>query len=138
MAVKTSAFRAVRRGCRALLGAHLDLYRLQSMPKRNRAKSRASLEVLAALMRAPREGRYGLQLADLSGVKAGTLYPILQRLEDDGWIEGSWEDVDPSAEKRPRRRYYRLTDLGEKCAESEIQLALEALHLPSTNRPGDR
>ena len=36
-------------------------------------------------------------------------YPILLRLEHEGWVASHWEDIDPRAEKRPARRYYRLT-----------------------------
>ena len=31
------------------------------------------------------------------------------RLEHEGWVASRWEDIDPQAEKRPARRYYRLT-----------------------------
>ena len=37
-----------------------------------------------------------------------TVYGVLDRLEDRGWIEGYWEDQDPDS-NRPRRRFYRLT-----------------------------
>ena len=41
----------------------------------------------------------------------GTVYPALRRLERDGLIGGKWVDVAGGA---PRRRYYRLTQQGEK------------------------
>jgi PadR family transcriptional regulator, regulatory protein PadR len=43
------------------------------------------------------------------GLQPGTAYPILLRLEHEGWVASRWEDIDPRAEKRPARRYYRLT-----------------------------
>jgi len=52
---------------------------------------------------------YGLELSEETGLQPGTAYPILLRLEHEGWVTSRWEDVDPRAEKRPARRYYRLT-----------------------------
>jgi len=40
-----------------------------------------------------------------------TVYGVLDRLEDRGWIVGSWEDQDRESNK-PRRRFYRLTPEG--------------------------
>ncbi len=40
-----------------------------------------------------------------------TVYGVLDRLEDAGWITGRWEDRHPEANK-PRRRFYRLTPTG--------------------------
>jgi DNA-binding PadR family transcriptional regulator len=97
------------------------------MGDRKRELSRAALNVLASFMREPAEPHYGLQLISDCGVKAGSLYPILQRFEDDGWIEGTWEEVDPREEKRPRRRYYRLTGLGQQAAREELRRATSGL-----------
>ena len=41
-------------------------------------------------------------------VKAGSLFPALRRLEQQGWIEGQWA---PSENNR-RARYYTLTRTG--------------------------
>lgn len=55
----------------------------------------------------------------LSGGKlswtAGTLYPVLHRLESEGLVESFWR---PS-ESGPRRKYYRLTRKGEQALASE-------------------
>lgn len=42
--------------------------------------------------------------------KAASLYPLLYRLEERGWIAGRW--VEQSDERR--RRFYRLTPAGRK------------------------
>lgn len=47
---------------------------------------------------------------DLLRVEEGSLYPALQRLELNGWIEGEWG---LSANNR-RARFYRLTPEGRK------------------------
>ena len=65
--------------------------------------------VLQALLRDPVREMYGLELSEETGLQPGTAYPILLRLEHESWITSRWEDVDPRAEKRPARRYYRLT-----------------------------
>ena len=46
-----------------------------------------------------------------------TVYQVLDRLEDAGWVSGSWE-VLPAGQKRPRRRYYRLTAAGVEAARA--------------------
>jgi DNA-binding PadR family transcriptional regulator len=40
-----------------------------------------------------------------------TVYGVLDRLEDRGWVEAYWEELD-STSNRPRRRFYRLTSEG--------------------------
>jgi DNA-binding PadR family transcriptional regulator len=66
--------------------------------------------VLAALYDDPSGWRYGYDIARETGLASGTLYPILGRLTDRGFLETRWED--PSPEGRPRRHLYRLTTQG--------------------------
>ncbi|MGK5681865.1 PadR family transcriptional regulator [Actinoplanes sp. URMC 104] len=80
------------------------------------------LKVLAALVADPAEQRYGLELMQDTRLPSGTLYPILARLERAGWVESRWEEIDPVAEGRPSRRYYRLTADGVVAARREIAL----------------
>lgn len=68
--------------------------------------------VLWALLVEPRAERYGLEIGDEAGLPSGTVHPILARLEGAGWVQSRWEDVDPTVEGRPARRYYRLTPDG--------------------------
>jgi PadR family transcriptional regulator len=43
----------------------------------------------------------------------GTLYKALARLERAGLLASEWENADLAADEgRPRRRFYRVTDLG--------------------------
>lgn len=64
-----------------------------------------------------RKAMYGYEMAreievvtgKLLTLKEGTLYPILHRLEQEGYVEAYWEET---AEGR-NRRYYRLTQRGE-------------------------
>jgi DNA-binding PadR family transcriptional regulator len=82
-------------------------------------------KVLAAFLEDPAVDRYGLDLIRASGHPSGTLYPILLRLQNAGWVEAYWEDIDPVQAGRPARRYYRLTPDGQASAYAEIA-ALQA------------
>src|SRR5580700_6510967 len=81
------------------------------------------LLVLQALLREPGRELYGLELSEETGLLPGTAYPILLRLENEGWVTSRWEDIDPAAEKRPARRYYRLTASGATEASAAIAAA---------------
>ena len=61
----------------------------------------------------------GADLARESGFKSGTLYPILLRLEAAGWLASRWEEGEPASLGRPRRRYYRITAIGQHHMASE-------------------
>lgn len=68
------------------------------------------IRVLAALTADPgATAHYGLDIMRASGLASGTLYPILARLTEAGWLEKSWEQLDPAVAGRPARAYYRLT-----------------------------
>lgn len=97
--------------------------------------SGATLAVLAAFLNAGAKPVYGRELMEAGGVKSGTLYPILDRLEDEGWIVGEWEAVDPRTVGRPRRRYYKLTGAGAVAATREVQRASARLRVPSALIP---
>jgi DNA-binding PadR family transcriptional regulator len=77
--------------------------------------------VLRLLLTDPSKEWYSLAVGQESGLANGTVHPILARLESAGWLESRWEQVDPREEKRPRRRYYRLT--GEGVVEARRALA---------------
>ena len=50
----------------------------------------------------------------------GTLYNLLKRMLEDGWIDELAERPDPELDDE-RRRYYRLTGLGERVASLEAE-----------------
>ena len=76
----------------------------------------ATLDVLEALM-GPDEELYGLKIAQNAGRKVGSVYPILARLEEAGWVESSWERED-RGERGPRRRFYRFSPEGLDAARA--------------------
>jgi len=66
-----------------------------------------TLSVLAALYDQPVQWQHGYALASKTGLKSGTLYPILIRLADRGLVEACWQEEPVPG--RPRRHLYRLT-----------------------------
>ena len=72
------------------------------------------MKVLRALTADPARWRYGYELGTETGLKAGSLYPILVRLAERGFLEASWEESPPPG--RPARHLYRLTPHGQELA----------------------
>ena len=77
--------------------------------------------VLKVLLAAPRQEHYGLELAREAGLASGTIYPLLARLENAGWLESGWEDINEAREGRRKRRYYKLTGHGAREARKIIE-----------------
>lgn len=102
------------------------LGRLQTMVKRPPRISGPTLRILKEfLAEAPRE-MAGSEIGRITGLPSGTLYPVLLRLEEAGWLRSEWERGDPALLCRPRRRFYRLTAQGMEKAHAalgELQLA---------------
>jgi DNA-binding PadR family transcriptional regulator len=63
---------------------------------------------------------HGYELASITGIKSGTLYPLLLRLEGAGYLEAEWQA--PVAGGRPPRHAYRLTAAGQRLARAEASL----------------
>ncbi len=85
------------------------------MPQ-SRSLSPVAKTVLAALLERAGAWSYGYDLAKLAGIKSGTLYPLLIRLEQGGYLEAEWQP--PSMPGRPPRHAYRLTAAGLELARS--------------------
>ena len=85
----------------------------------------ASLHILLALRGGERHGyaimREAEEISD-GAVKLGpgTLYGSIKRMLADGLIEESDERPDPDLDDQ-RRRYYRLTGLGERVCAAEVE-----------------
>lgn len=87
----------------------------------------ATALVLEALLSA--ESVWGLQIVKDTDKKPGTVYPILERLEAAGWIQGEWEVTEER--KGPRRRYYRLLAEARPLAQEFVR-AQKSKNTPST------
>ncbi|MGN6815434.1 MAG: PadR family transcriptional regulator [Solirubrobacterales bacterium] len=59
---------------------------------------------------------------------SGTIYPILRRLEDEGFIKHRWTEVQVDNQRR-RRRYYELTGEGRRAAQAATVNQRQALRL---------
>ncbi|MDT8716863.1 PadR family transcriptional regulator [Clostridium sp. 19966] len=53
-------------------------------------------------------------------LKEGTLYPVLYRLEDSGWIESY--RVMPQEERKIPRKYYKITSKGVEALKEQVNL----------------
>jgi PadR family transcriptional regulator PadR len=84
---------------------------------RKRVLSSHARTLLAALLDAQGRWSYGYELVSLTGIKSGTLYPLLIRLEAQGHLEAEWQQ--PVASGRPPRHAYRLTAEGRQLALRE-------------------
>jgi transcriptional regulator len=75
------------------------------------------------------ESRHGYELGKLIESRShgrlvfqiSSLYPVLCRMEDRGWIKGRWVEKDGQR----RRKYYRLTRDGQKVLEAKQATWLE-------------
>ena len=99
---------------------------------RSRAPSRQTVAVLHALAADPAAWRYGYELGQQVGLKAGSLYPILIRLADRGLLETRWEAPPPG---RPARHLYRLTQAGLDLAAAQTEAAQAQAAQPAATRP---
>ena len=80
------------------------------------------------LLTIQRGTRYGFDIIEQTGLPSGTVYPSLGRLKRLGYLESEWEDRKTAdKERRPRRRYYRVTPEGA----AELQRALERVNILS-------
>jgi PadR family transcriptional regulator, regulatory protein PadR len=78
--------------------------------QRNRPPSPETRRVLAVLAAAGLEWVHGYTILKATGLKSGSLYPILMRLEAQGHLEAEWQA--PERPGRPPRHAYRLTAQG--------------------------
>jgi PadR family transcriptional regulator PadR len=96
----------------------LDLLALD----RELKKGAAELLLLSVIEARPRHGyELGKLIETLSGGRLvfhlDSLYPLLYRLEERGWIKGAW--VEKAGERR--RRFYRLTPTGQRVLARQRQ-----------------
>jgi DNA-binding PadR family transcriptional regulator len=75
-----------------------------------------------------RTWRHGYDLSKETGLRSGTLYPLLMRLSEQGLLESRWQE--PERSGLPPRHVYRLTASG-------LALAREQ-ELAANGHTGDR
>lgn len=73
-------------------------------------KTAKQITVAKAILAHPESQHiYGYTLSKHTGLRSGTIYPMLYRFLDAGWLSDGWDET-----RYPPRRYYLLTDLGRK------------------------
>lgn len=72
--------------------------------------SRQTRALLGMLLREPRRWQHGYELCKETGLRSGTLYPLLIRLSDQGLLDSQWRQ--PSRPGLPPRHVYRLNARG--------------------------
>jgi len=91
---------------------------------RSRKSSRQTLALLSVLLEQPRTWQHGYELSKTTGLKYGTLYPILIRLSDQGFLDSRWKDAERPG--RPPRHVYRLTAHGLALAREQMELLADS------------
>jgi DNA-binding PadR family transcriptional regulator len=93
----------------------------------------AALRVLNAIASG---AEYGFDIIEATGLASGTVYPALTRHERDGYVRSSWEDpVRAHRDRRPPRRYYRVTAEGRRALDAaRADLGVPALRRPRAAR----
>ena len=78
-----------------------------------------TLLILEAFLDHPADWKYGYDLSRSTGLKSGTLYPILMRLADRKLLETEWEASEPDKLGKPPRHMYRFTPEGMQFARAQ-------------------
>jgi PadR family transcriptional regulator len=79
--------------------------------------SRQTLLVLQSCVERSTDWHYGYELSRETGLKSGTLYPILMRLETCKLLEARWVSTQEGV---PPRHVYRLTPSGLELARTQL------------------
>ncbi|WP_330358336.1 PadR family transcriptional regulator [Streptomyces chartreusis] len=96
--------------------------------------TQATISVLNALLTASDDSpAWGLSICQEANLGSGTVYPILERLAEAGWLH-SWHETAPHP-GRPPRRFYALTRAGRLEATTALaeRAAKRRRWLPTPN-----
>ena len=88
--------------------------------------SRQTRALLAALLDRSQTWRHGYDLSRETGLRSGTLYPLLIRLSEQGLLESRWQEAERPG--LPPRHVYRLTASGLALAREQDLSAIAAEH----------
>lgn len=91
--------------------------------------------VLKIFLEDPSQPRYGFELMKLTEIKSGSLYPMLAKLEEAGWLTRGKEDIDARAAGRPARTNYTITGAAAVVARRELAALSERFRPPVPARP---
>jgi PadR family transcriptional regulator PadR len=91
--------------------------------------SRQTRALLAVFLERAQSWLHGYDLSKETGLKSGTLYPLLMRLSEQGLMESRWQE--PERPGLPPRHIYRLTSSGLALAREQAREAATAMGDPS-------
>jgi PadR family transcriptional regulator, regulatory protein PadR len=94
--------------------------------------------VLKIFLQDPGQPRYGFEIMRLTGLASGSLYPMLARLEEAGWLIRGKENIDPHAEGRPPRLHYTITGAAITAARLQLAALSDQYRPPVTARTRPR
>jgi DNA-binding PadR family transcriptional regulator len=84
--------------------------------------ARVSLSATAVLLAISRGSRHGFDIMDAAALPSGTVYPVLARLEERGYVRSKWEPPSTAQkDRRPPRRYYTITAAGREALATSIE-----------------
>ena len=93
------------------------------MPRRPNS-SRQTRALLATFLDRSGTWRHGYDLSKETGLRSGTLYPLLMRLSEQGLLEQRWQEAERPG--LPPRHVYRLTARGLALAHEQDMVATAA------------
>src|SRR5580704_7932059 len=80
-------------------------------------RSPQTMLVLTEFLQDPQDWKYGYDISRHTGLKSGTLYPLLMRLASIKLLQTRWESPETG---KPPRHMYKLTAAGLKVAREEV------------------
>jgi len=94
----------------------------QDQSKTDLLRGTLQMLILKTLALGPMHGlgisrRLGQITGGVFQVQAGSLFPALHRMEQEGWIQGSWGE----SENNRRARYYAITEQGRRALARETR-----------------
>ena len=101
---------------------------------------RLSFGTVAILHAIASGNEFGFDIMDATGLTSGTVYPALDRLEEQGLLRSKWEDPRVARrEGRPPRRYFTLTGAGVAALGEALERhkSLRPVDLPGRRRPSE-
>jgi PadR family transcriptional regulator, regulatory protein PadR len=94
-----------------------------------------TLRVLERFVERPTAWHYGYELSRETGLKAGTLYPILMRLAKFSLLETKWITTEDGV---PPRHMYRLTPNGMELARAKQTISHSGVRVRHADLSGGR
>ncbi|MBK3564535.1 PadR family transcriptional regulator [Streptomyces sp. MBT62] len=95
----------------------------------------AVVRMLQEFLKDPDHTFYATELMEASRVSSGSFYPGITRLQRAGWVISEDEDIDPRAEGRPARVFYRMTGEGARAAHLALVELSNSVRPPASS-PG--